>query len=220
MSTNAMIDHLCNTVSKSKVEQYYSALFLEMQLNAEAAKQGSWAGASKSSLQHNSHSPGESRHSPTYKEQGHFENKNARSSTRQAVQATNIRAKIPDLPVGPQDFALRQESAEIAGIDVNQLPEAKLLKGVVRWIFELLDDHRTGKITAAKLIRVCEIYDDRVPVEGIRDTLAAVDGHNSLTERELYHWVVLMFGDCSEEEFFSGANEFGAAATKDQERYH
>ena len=66
---------------------------------------------------------------------------------------------------------------------------------------------------------MCEIYDDRVPVEGIRDTLAAVDGHNALTERELYHWVILMFGDCSEEEFFSGANEFGTAAGKDQERY-
>ena len=187
MSTNVMIDHLCNTVSKSKVEQYYSALFLEMQLNEAAG------GASRSAV---SNSPGR--------------------SPSPSRGANNLKSKIPDLPVGPQDHALRQEAADIAGIDVGLLPEAKLLKGVVRWIYELLCDKGSGEIKANKLIRVCEIYDDRVPVEGIRDTLAAVDGVNSLTENKLYHWVILMFGDCSEDEFFSGANEFGTAAIKDQ----
>jgi len=32
MSTTVILDHLVNTLSKSQVDQYYSALFLEVQL--------------------------------------------------------------------------------------------------------------------------------------------------------------------------------------------
>ena len=37
--------------------------------------------------------------------------------------------------------------------------------------------------TAAKLVVTCKLFDDQIPVEGIRQTLEAVEGEHCLTER-------------------------------------
>ena len=41
------------------------------------------------------------------------------------------------------------------------------------------------------------MYDHRAPVEGIYDTIDAVDGEDGLDETTFYIWLVVMFGDCS-----------------------
>ena len=87
-----------------------------------------------------------------------------------------------------------------------------MLAGVVKWLFALLCDDMTGSISAAKMIVACKLFDDRIPIEGLDETLKVVDAADGVTERKLYHWVVLMFGDCSPDEFLSGIDELGEAA--------
>ena len=107
---------------------------------------------------------------------------------------------------------LRQEAAEIAGLDAATLPPAKLLNGVVRWLFSLLADDRDGRIPSKSIVEACRVYDDRLELGGVVDSLEAVGATDRLTERDLYHWIVLMFGECSEDEFVGGVNDFGEAA--------
>lgn len=107
---------------------------------------------------------------------------------------------------------LRQEAAKIADIDADSLPGAKDLKEMVDWLFHLLVEEKGGKVTAAKMIVCMKVFDDQIPISVVNDTLLAVEAMDTLDARRLYHWVVLMFGDCSEEEFLSNVLEFGEAA--------
>jgi len=100
----------------------------------------------------------------------------------------------------------------ITGCDLESLPSAQVLDGVVKWLYTLLSDDKGGTISAAKMIVACKLFDDRIPVEGLDETLKVVDGVGGLTERKLYHWLVLMFGDCSVDEFLKGVDEIGEAA--------
>lgn len=120
-------------------------------------------------------------------------------------------AGFPDVIVSSEDDALRQEAANIAGINVSTLPEAQTLKGFVTRLFYLLNEE--GMIPGAKVIEICKMYDDRAPAEAIRASIESVGGSNGLTERKLYLWIIHMFGDCSEEEFYSGVTELIGAAS-------
>jgi len=112
----------------------------------------------------------------------------------------------------PEDEILRREAAAVAGLDVNDLPQSRVLSGAVKGLYGLLKNENTGYIPAAKLVVACKLFDDHITVEEIRQTLEAVEGEHVLTERRLYYWVVLMFGDCNEEDFFDGLTELAQAA--------
>merc|ERR1712166_1546400 len=86
------------------------------------------------------------------------------------------------------------------------------MKGSIQWLFSLLDRDLDGRINAIDLIDACALYYPEVPLEYIRDTLAAVEVEDHLTEDQLYNWLVFMFGECSENEFVIGVNDFGIAA--------
>ena len=109
---------------------------------------------------------------------------------------------------------LRQEAASMTGVDVRNLPSAKLLNGIVKWIFSLLVDldDGDGTVPASRIVMTCQHYDDRLSESGIMDTLDVVGVSEKVTERSLYHWLVFMFGECSEDEFVGGINDFGEAA--------
>ena len=51
----------------------------------------------------------------------------------------------------------------------------------------------------------CKLYDKEIPLEALAGTFEAVGVTDSLTERAFYCWIVLMFGECTESEFLSGA---------------
>jgi len=129
----------------------------------------------------------------------------------QIAIADNAQSHCDD-EISAADIALRTEAADLAGIDCSKLPPIPLLKSTVKHLHGILASERTGKIQAEDLIRACMIYDDRVPLEGIQDTFAAVEGENGMDEKRFYLWLILMFGDCSEDEFISGTAEFGEAA--------
>ena len=124
-------------------------------------------------------------------------------------------ASIDPSVVDPKDEELRREAAEVAGVDVETLPKTPVLAMVVKWLFSLLVEEKGGLVAAGKIKQVCTVFDEQVPMEGIDDTLAVVDADaKGLNERQLYVWVVLMFGDCTREEFQEGVNAFGEAASK------
>ena len=129
-------------------------------------------------------------------------------------QGSDRWSHIPDVPLTLEDERLRLEAAELTGIDAASLPEAAVLNKVIRWLFLLLDPNRVGEVAASDLISACAAYDDRVPVEGIKNTIATVDGQDTLTEKSFYWWIVLMFGDCAQDAFLCGLSDFGAAARR------
>lgn len=83
---------------------------------------------------------------------------------------------------------------------------------MVQWLFALLVEEPTAEVTAAKLIVTCKLFDDKIPISVVNDTLAAVNAGSTLTERTLLNWVVMMFGDSSEDAFLREVLEFGEAA--------
>jgi len=117
----------------------------------------------------------------------------------------------PHAQLASEMEVLRQEAAEISGLDIETLPPAKLLNGMVRWLFSLLADDRDAKIPSKSLVEACRCYDERLELASVIDSLEAVGATDRLSERDLYHWIVLMFGECSEDEFVGGVNDFGEA---------
>jgi len=122
---------------------------------------------------------------------------------------------------------IRQEAANIAGVDVASLPSEKLITGSVRWLFSLLVDDLAPyamdqreldpdgmTLTTTRLVDATQLYDDRIELEAIRDSMEVVGVRfgGAITQREFYHWVVCMFCDCNEEEFVSGVEAFAEAA--------
>ena len=66
-----------------------------------------------------------------------------------------------------------------------------------------------------KLIIVCKIYDEETTTESLTETFSIIGVSESMTERNFYHWVVLMYAaDCSESEFMAGPHGFGMAAER------
>jgi len=122
-----------------------------------------------------------------------------------------------DLPkvavASPAQMALHREAAEMAGVDVNWLPNAALVQNVVRWIFGLLQ--QDGFVHKTSLTVACKLFDYHIKTADLQRSLEAVSippEMQLVPERSLYHWLVFMFCECTEEEFLSGANEFGKAA--------
>jgi len=113
------------------------------------------------------------------------------------------------------DELLREEAANMTGVELDLLPRAKLLRDVVGYLYSLLmaevPEGRGVGLSAAKLVVACKLYDKEIPLEALAGTFEAVGVTDSLTERAFYCWIVLMFGECTESEFLSGAHEFGLA---------
>ena len=103
----------------------------------------------------------------------------------------------------------------MTGVELDLLPRAKLLRDVVSYLYSLLvtevPEGIGGGLSAAKLVVACKLYDTEVPWRPWWGTFEAVGVTDSLTERAFYCWIVLMFGECTESEFLSGAHEFGLA---------
>jgi len=107
----------------------------------------------------------------------------------------------------------RSDAALIAGIPESNLPSAELLASTVRCFFAQLASNGVERITAAKMVVVCRLYDERIPVAAIDEVLLAVDPDQlGLHEDSLYIWTCLMFGDCKEQEFLNGVKALGEAA--------
>lgn len=69
-------------------------------------------------------------------------------------------------------------------------------------------------MTSAKMVVVCRLYDENIPVKAVEETLAVVDlDKTGLDVDSLYNWVCLMFGDCEEVEFIEGVSALGDAAS-------
>jgi len=111
-----------------------------------------------------------------------------------------------------QDITWLHEAAQLADVDIATLPNGRELREVVQWLFALLVDEPTADVAAAKLIVTCKIFDEKIPISVVNDTLAAVNAGESLTARSLCNWVVMMFGDSSEDSFLREVLEFGEAA--------
>merc|ERR1712166_317769 len=114
------------------------------------------------------------------------------------------------------DHALAELAAEVSGIPIDQLPDAHLIKAAAKELFELMDADDSQFLSKDELIDACLMYDDRVPIEGIEDTFYAVEDEiepdpQGLTFDHFYLWLVLMFGDCTNDEFESGTQEFKVA---------
>ena len=62
------------------------------------------------------------------------------------------------------------------------------------------------------MVDICKIYDERAPSEAILASIESVGGIDGLSKRKLYLWIIHMFGDCSESEFYSGVTELVNAA--------
>ena len=114
-----------------------------------------------------------------------------------------------------EDHLLREQAAEVTGMALAELPPAKVLAGVVKWLFDKVNDDRTApRIPEAKLTVLCKYFDPQLTVRTIQHTLDAVGGRGHLSQRTFYYWVCLMFGSSSSTEFYAGINEFAAAADK------
>ena len=59
-----------------------------------------------------------------------------------------------------------------------------------------------------------------MPIDGIEDTFEAVESFSSMDNSrgleydQFFMWCILMFGDCSNEEFASGTREFSSAVQR------
>ena len=129
----------------------------------------------------------------------------------------SLKLSVPKSPTNyegimPSPEKLRQEAAELAGYSLDTLPSAKLLDGTVRWLFSLLED-KDGSVHRDRILAASLAYDDRIEEDGILETLEEIGVEKTrLQLREFYNWVILMFGECSEEEFIGGTSDFGDAA--------
>lgn len=124
----------------------------------------------------------------------------------------------------PQDAAsanrLRMAS-EVSGISIEELPDVQLIERVATKLFMLIDADENGSVSKDELIDACLMYDERVPIDGIEDTFEAVESFNDTEEvsrglnyDQFFMWCILMFGDCSNEEFASGTREFSSAVQR------
>jgi len=129
-------------------------------------------------------------------------------------------AAVADSSVGPLDIELREKAALAARVDIDTLPSAQILKGVSRWLFNLLADDASGSVPSTVLVETCKGYDPRASYDAIDNTIGAVDMKisDNFSEEKLYFWIVNMFGDCSEQEFLTGVEELGEAAYKMRRR--
>ena len=105
--------------------------------------------------------------------------------------------------------------------------EAKLRKEVVR-LYNLLDHEdqatvgESGGVPVTKLVITCKLYDARLSIEGLMETLAMVAeanpeaGPGSMSEGGLLAWVLLVFGDCTESEVYAGLTELCDAARRSE----
>jgi len=143
-----------------------------------------------------------------------------RADAAQQIQATMRGKKTRDRVGGmlvdgsnmPPPDVMRREAAKLTGLVETALPSAKLLSGTSRWLFSMLKNPDDGYVHAEKVMEACLMYDDSVSEDGIIGTLESIEASEKLTEIDLYNWIVLMFGDCSEDEFIGGATDFGEAA--------
>ena len=111
--------------------------------------------------------------------------------------------------------------AEICGIEIEDLPDWKLLEEVATKLFGLLDGDGNGYVSREEVVDACLLYDERVPVDGIEDTFEAIVSFCPAVDYEVagegldydqfYMWCVLMFGDCSSNEFVQGTREFATS---------
>eukprot|EP00658_Telonema_sp_P-2_P029845 TRINITY_DN22635_c0_g1_i1.p1 TRINITY_DN22635_c0_g1~~TRINITY_DN22635_c0_g1_i1.p1 ORF type:complete len:202 (-),score=34.29 TRINITY_DN22635_c0_g1_i1:91-696(-) len=127
------------------------------------------------------------------------------------------RAKtLSSAPLTEHHKKLNNLAADVAGIPEDELPDPALIKAAAHELFELMDADHSGYLSKDELIDSCLMYDDRVPIEGIEDTFYAVEDEIEPDPRGLcfdhfYLWLVLMFGDCTNDEFESGTQEFRIA---------
>lgn len=97
----------------------------------------------------------------------------------------------------------------------------------MRWLFSLLVDDLAPyaldqkevdpdgmTLTTTQLVDATQLYDDRIELEAIRDSLEVIGVRfgGAITQREFYHWVVCMFCEMDEDEFLSGVEGFAEAA--------
>lgn len=115
-----------------------------------------------------------------------------------------------------RELDIRQAAACFAGVDASMLPSPRDLQHAIDWLFALLEPVPDGpgsmSVATATVLVVCKIYDEGTPVAAFDDTLKAVGAQETVTARQFYHWIVLMFGDCKEDEFITGVVKFGEAA--------
>jgi hypothetical protein len=93
------------------------------------------------------------------------------------------------------------------------LPDAAVLRDVVNTLFNVLVNKNSTAITTTKVVVTCRLFDDRIPIEVLEETMRSVDanGDGTMSEDDLYRWVVLMFGDCTTDELLGGVRQLGEA---------
>jgi hypothetical protein len=111
-------------------------------------------------------------------------------------------------------------ASEVSGISIEELPDVQLIERVATKLFALIDADDNGCVSKDELIDACLMYDERVPIDGIEDTFEAVESFcdstngRGLEYDQFFMWCILMFGDCSNEEFASGTREFASAVQR------
>ena len=109
----------------------------------------------------------------------------------------------------------------MACIDYRFLPEARVLGALVKWLFKILtetskeaDCSTDGRITvsAAKMMVCTQLFDDSIPVDAVEETVRLVGGQGGFTEKALYMWCVLMFGDAPVKEMLHNLQDLGEAS--------
>jgi len=84
---------------------------------------------------------------------------------------------------------------------------------VSRFFTTLVESGEAASVTPAKICVTCRLYRDSIPIEELDATLRRVDpSSEGLTLNQLYKWVVLMFGDCTQLELVSGVEALIDAA--------
>ena len=111
---------------------------------------------------------------------------------------------------------IRFEAAAMAHVRVEGLPSAADLSKMVKKLHTVMADDESGKVRSSWVIQTCQYCDGAIPMQVVEDSLYSVgvmvSNNADVTLRQLYFWVVLMFGEASEADFLNGVNELGQAS--------
>lgn len=63
----------------------------------------------------------------------------------------------------------------------------------------------------AKMLAVCKIYDDKIPLAALEKTFKVVEAVEGFTERQLYKWLVLLFSEADADAVLVGVEDLWEA---------